>query len=351
MAYKVFDPFKQYANAADIEKGWESTVGYSTASYYLLVRPEPAGPFGKYAVVFGGGTGSTIYNSSLYTKVIEDIEPELCMSLDFRLGSAGYSAASAYIMTDTNTSRLSKNNLVGTLSVEINGKIPKIYHTIVTSVGTSVFGLNKLLLGEFSQLVDGESYTLQMRGKIIDQQHGEATVILNGEVMELTFNPTRVTPDPGFVQTGFNAISTASRRSSTAVASETLVSDLVIYTNDAETSWPLGPIDLKIRQTPDANLAVGPVNESTFVTVNGTLEFDVEDPEGEIIGAAVMTRANAVNGNIAVGFQVDVVNGEEVTRVVDRDIIPGFIPRIDTAFMPPELFQAGTKLRLRSIPR
>lgn len=351
MAYKVFDPFKQYANAADIEKGWESTVGYSTANYYLILRPEPAGPWGKTAMVLGGGTGSTIRNSALYTKVIENIEPELCMSVDIRLGSAGYSAASAYIMTDTNTSRQSKNNLAGTISVEINGRIPKVYHTIVTYNDAVSFGTNKLLLGEFSQLVAGESYTLQMRGKIVDQQHGEATIILNGEVMELTFNPTRVTPDPGFVQNGFNAISTASNRSSTGVANETLVSDLVIYTNDAETTWPLGPLDLKVKQTPDANLAVGPVNEATFVTVNGELEFDVEDPVGEIIGAAVMTRANAVNGNVAVGFQVDVVNGAEVTRVVDRDIIPGFLPRIDTSFMDPELFQAGTKLRLRSIPR
>lgn len=351
MGYKVFDPFKQYSGALDLEKGWEYPGSFSIASYYLIVRPEPAGPFGKNGVVFGGGTGSTIRNSSIYSKVIPEYQPDLCMSVDFRLGSAGYVATTVFMMTDTKTSREGKDTAAGTLSLEIVNRVPKVYHTIVTFSGTSSYSVNKLLLGEFSQLVAGESYTLQMRGKIVDQQHGEATIILNGQTMDVMFNPTRVTPAVGYEQLGFNAISTSSYRSSTAVANETLVSDLVIYTHDAETPWPLGPIDLKIKQTPDANLAVGPVNEATFVTVNGTLEFDVEDPVGEIIGAAVMTRANAVNGNVAVGFQVDVVNGTEVTRVVDRNIIPGFLPKIDTAFMDPALFQAGTKLRLRSIPR
>lgn len=351
MAWKVYEPFKEYAGGLDLEKGWEYPGTFSIASYYLLVRPEPAGPFGKYGVVFGGGTGSTIKNSTLYSKVIGEIQPDICMSVDFRLGSAGYSATSCFALTDTNTSRKAKENVGAILSIEIQGRVPKVYHTIITFESGVNFGTNKMLLGEFSQLVAGQSYTLEMRAKIIDQQHGEATIHLNGETMDVAFNPTRVTPDPAFVQNGFNVFSTASYRSSTAVASETLVSDLVIYTDDDETPWPLGPLDLEVRQTPNVNLAIGPVNESTFVTVNGELEFDVEDPVGEIIGAAVMTRANAVDGNVPVGFQVDVVNGADVTRVVDRNIIPGFLPKIDTAFMDPALFQAGTKLRLRSIPR
>ena len=51
MGYKVFDPFKQYSGGLDLDKGWEYPGTFSIASYYLLVRPEPAGPFGKYGVV------------------------------------------------------------------------------------------------------------------------------------------------------------------------------------------------------------------------------------------------------------------------------------------------------------
>lgn len=360
MSYRVLDTFKAYSGVADFDKGWFNQRGFLSGSYDLIVRPEPGGPFGKYAAVFGAGSGSQVAHGNLYHRLLESEHEELAFSVDFKLGSSAYVAQSLYHLSDKKAALFVPTQAsqvpLATLSVEIMSRVPRVYHSIVTgkSPSNNQHVVNKQLLGEFSSLVAGESYTLQMRGRITEvagQKTGMATVILNGEVMNLQFDPNRVTPMEGFDQTGFNVVSTASVRSTTAVASETLVSDLTIYTPDEETPWPMGPVDLQTLQTTNVNLAVGPVNESTFVVVDQSLEFELDDPTGEILGAAVMVRANALGGNVPVGFEIDLVNGEQSTRVVEKDIAPGFASVIDTRIIDKSLVNAGTKIRARSIPR
>lgn len=360
MSYRVLDTFKAYSGVADFDKGWFNQRGFLSGSYDLIVRPEPAGPFGKYAAVFGSGSGSQVTHGNIYHKILDAENEELAFSLDFKLGGPAYAAQSSYFLGDKKTALFVSTQTaqppLATLSVEITSRVPRVYHSIVTrrSPSNNQHETNKQLLGEFSALVAGESYTLQMRGRITEvagKKTGLATIILNGQVMNVEFDPVRVTPMAGFEQTGFDVVSVASVRSNTGVASETLVSDLTIYTPDAETPWPMGPVDLQTLQTPNANLGVGPVNETTFVLVDQPLEFELDDPSGEILGAAVMMRANAIGGNVPVGFEIDLINSGQATRVIERDIAPGFATAIDTRIIDKSLVSAGTKIRARSVPR
>lgn len=360
MSYKLLETFKQYTGNSDYIQGWESVRGFLSGTYDLIVRPAPAGPFGKYATVFGAGTGSQVTHINFYKKSIDQEFNDLAISFDFKLGGASYSATSFYHLNDKRTADFvpvnNTQHALAILSIEIVSRVPRVYHSIITNFNpsTQTHNSNKLLLGEFSTLVGGESYTMQIRGRITEidgQKIGQATIILNGETMNVEFDPNRVTPLAGYEQNGFQTFSTASVRSSTSVNNETLISDLTFYTPDSETPFPMGPVDLQTLMTPNANLSVGPVNESTFVTISEEMEFDLEDPVGEILGASIMTRANALGGNVPIGFEIDLVNGEQATRVFEKDIAPGFAAVMDTKLIDKSMINAGTKIRARSVVR
>lgn len=356
MGVLVADGFKQYISADEIKAKLSHIASQSTATI------ETAGPFGKYGVAPKTGTSAIYHYGALNFPRPGGNAPEICASVDVKMGDLGSSGAGKVSFavspaswknfTITPTGAVSQPVMVGAIMIEIVDLVPTVYHTVVTAVNTTtgVPTPNKQALGTFPTLVAGNSHTLEIRARIISPTSGEATVRINGEEAVFAFNPSRVTAMTGLEQAGgfgLAMIGSADSGSSRVITA----ADLVIYDNDASTPWPLGAVDITYLAADDPDLAVGPASDLTYETISSETVYQIADPASgaDIVGGVAYARIAAVGGSVATRAQLELVNAGQTVTVADQVINPGYVSTIKSVPVSKGMIGAGSVFRARSV--
>lgn len=356
MSILVADGFKQYTGYDEVRAKLAHIASQSTATI------ETAGPFGKYGVAPKTGT-SAIYHYGAFSFFRPGGNaPEICASVDVKIGDLGsngvgrvsfaVSPASWKNFNVTPTGMVTQPAMVGAIMIEIVDLVPTVYHTVVTAVNTTTGAPtpNKQALGTFPTLVAGNSYTLEIRARIISPTSGEATVRINGEEATFSFNPSRVAALAGLEQTGgFGLAMIGSADSGTSRL--ITATDVVIYDNDSSTPWPLGAVDITYLAANDPDLAVGPASDLTYETISGEVVYQIADPAAgaDIVGGVAYARIAAVGGSVATRAQLELVNSAETVTVADQVINPGYVSTIRAVPVSKEMIGNGSVFRARSV--
>lgn len=358
MAIQLADGFRQYVDAADIKN---RLVNDPTKSSVTIVTN--TGPFGKYGVHPSGGASNAVYHhGSLKFKRPGGNINTFNASVDLKIGADGAAMHGGSICIGI--SPLSYENFnhatvtgavafVAGISLEIDELNATVYHSIITAVNsaTGVPTVNKSALGVFPKLVAAQSYTVEMQAKILSATSGEAIVRINGQQMSVAFNPTRVTPAAGLEQSGGFCMMMIGARSQVSPTLSFWISDVVIYDNDAATSWPLGPIDITYLAADDPDLAVGPASDLTYETVSGEVIYQIADPAAgeDIVGGIAYARVAAIGGSVATSAQLELVNGASVVTVANEVIQPGYTSSIKAVPVSKEMIANSSVFRARSV--
>lgn len=357
MGVLVADGFKQYTGVDEIK------AKLARVANQIDPIMDPAGPFGKYSVSPRTSTNAVYHYGAMRFPRPGENAPEICASVDAKFGTpAGSGAAKfafavspsswdAFNITPTGT--IGAAAMVGAIMVEIDNLVPTVYHSVVTAVNASTGAptANKMALGVFPTLVSGNSYTIEIRARIISATSGEATVRINGEEATFSFNPTRVSAAAGLEQTSGFGIAMLGSGSSTSPSVYVSVSDVVIYDNDTATPWPLGAVDITYLAADDPDLAVGPASDLTYETISSETVYQIADPAAgaDIVGGVAYARIAAVGGSVATRAQLELVNAGQTVTVADQVINPGYVSTIKSVPVSKEMISAGSVFRARSV--
>lgn len=357
MSVLLADGFKQYTGVDEMKSKLARVANQADP---IMV---PAVPFGKYAVSPRTSSSAVYHYGAFRFHRPGGNALEVCASVDAKFGEPGGNGSAkfsfavspsswdAFNITPTGT--IGAAAIVGAVMVEIDNLVPTVYHSVVTSVNTATGAptANKQALGVFPTLVSGNSYTIEIRARVTSATTGEATVRINGEEMTFAFNPSRVSAAAGLEQTSGFGIVMLGSGSSTSASVYISVSDVVIYSNDADTPWPLGAVDITYLAADDPDLAVGPANDLTYETISSEVAYQIADPAvgADIVGGVAYARIAAVGGSVATRAQIELVNGGQTVTIADQVINPGYVSTIKSVPVSKEMIGAGSVFRARSV--
>ena len=177
-----------------------------------------------------------------------------------------------------------------------------VYYNIVTSLGVTP-GLNQVLLGYLRPWAKDRHYHVELK---VDHSAPQARIIIyvNGvQEMDLTYDRDRI--DNGFQTKTFKRVLLGGGSSSSSYRPP-MYSNLVIYTDEAGTVFPMGPIDVATLsptagQGYDGLRAAPNADDSTYATVvpggtlNGTFD-DLASNPNPVLAVDATVRHGSVAG-------------------------------------------------------
>lgn len=238
-----------------------------------------------------------------------------------------------FVIRDNVLDRSSATNINNTLNgihVRVDAALNMIVrHDIAANVNGAT---NNLVLATLPSLKDGQVYHLE--GKV-DHSSAVATIVLylNGaKILDTTYSRDRI--DSGMQDLAFRSVALGGV--SSVAAQQSLYRDLVIYTDDAQTTFPMGPID-HVTKTAIAGAGYDgliidvaatdatAVNLAPGAEVNGHLTNIPASPR-PLLAAFVEMRHAATNGLLMSEVDLDILDSSDaVIKSVTSSVPSGLM--------------------------
>lgn len=336
MKISFADGLRGYSSGADMAQEW-----------HFVSAPVLAYPAGAAAEMRCGA----ITPAGVITRNI-DASPRAAISVDVRLPAANGQARIALSPAGyADRNRTTSGQSPAAVYLHINGLTPRIYYDILTGpTGTAV---NSLMLAELAPLLAGVTYHIEM---IIDHTEDLAhTRIYINDAIAASVTYARDRISSGYQSLAFGEA--ALHTTGPFATSYPLLSSVVSYEPD-DGAAPLGPLDITYLTTPDATLSVGPAVDTTGVTIleNAWRDFALSDigAGGEILGAELLYRIAAINGQAAANAEVAMeAHGIQRGETDSPIITPGYAPKLLSVPLPPTALAPAIlndlKIKIRSI--
>ena len=307
MALVALDGFRSYPNAIDMQPAW-SFGDFAIGNASFTGGFDTSGPGGareRYGSTNSGGTYGV-------TKILPGNYSRLAVSFDLRVTATTYLSINGPAHFERTKS---SSQIAGQARVYFQSNNDAEFYWSIPTAATGA-SYSALKVAEGGSLTANETYHVEL---LIDVTAALGTfkLRLNGQtVIDTTFDRDRIAN--GYQATAFNEIMfTGGGR----------ISNFLVYTEDADHTFPLGPTDIGYLETPNGDLAMSPAaSDATFLQIvspNYTALDLTDPPAGTIRGAALVYRVGASDGQQQADVVVQAASGGTAYATETTTVTPG----------------------------